>query len=89
MKRLFILLVVCVCNIVVYAADKNKYDGLISQCLSWSDKRILQAADRVLTKGDKERALVLYMVVCFRDLKSKVDEAIKLFSNLCYLFLLF
>ena len=66
LKRLFILLVVCVCNIVVYAADKNKYDGLISQCLSWSDKRILQAADRVLAKGDKERALVLYMVVCNR-----------------------
>ena len=66
MKRLFILLVVCVCNIVVYAADKNKYDGLISQCLSWSDKRILQVEDRVLTKGDKERALVLYMVVCNR-----------------------
>ena len=31
-----------------------------------SDKRILQVADRVLTKGDKERALVLYMVVCNR-----------------------
>ena len=30
LKRLFILLVVCVCNIVVYAADKNKYDGLIN-----------------------------------------------------------
>ena len=66
LKRLFILLVVCVCNIVVYAADKNKYDGLINQCSSWSDKRILQVADRVLAKGDKERALVLYMVVCNR-----------------------
>ena len=66
LKRLFILLVVCVCNIVVYAADKNKYDGLISQCSSWSDKRILQVADRVLAKDDKERALVLYMVVCNR-----------------------
>ena len=34
LKRLFILLVVCVCNIVVYAADKNKYDGQINQCSS-------------------------------------------------------
>ena len=66
MKRLFILLVVCVCNIVVYAADNNKYDGLINQCSSWSDKRILQVADRVLAKGDKERALVLYMGACNR-----------------------
>ena len=46
---------------MVYAADKNKYDGLINQCSSWSDKRILQVADRVLAMGDRKNEVMRTM----------------------------